>query len=107
MSLIVDTRAVQVLSLGSRNGFEDGRLEIDADGLARELETLDDAIARVRVRAALPGDSTRIYCCKDVIQPTVKVSYTQGRRATTTTKTLNNLYVLGKGKLSWNNSRRE
>ena len=84
MSLIVDTRVVQALSLGGRNGFEDGRLEIDADGLARELEALDDAIARVRVRAALPGDSTRIYCCKDVIQPTVKLSGERpgsGRRA--------------------------
>ena len=84
MSLIVDTRTVRDLSLGTRSGFEDGRLEIDAERLARELEALDDAIERVRVRAALPGESTRIYCCKDVIQPTVKVSGEEpgsGRRA--------------------------
>ena len=42
----------------------------------------------------------------NLVQPTVKVTYSQGRRTKTATKRLNNLYVLGKGKLSWTNPKR-
>jgi len=42
----------------------------------------------------------------NLVQPVVKVTYTRGRRSKTTTKRLNSIYVMGKGKLSWSNSKR-
>ena len=42
----------------------------------------------------------------NLVQPTVKVTYTQGRSSKSSTRRLNSVYVLGKGKLSWNNSKR-
>ena len=84
MSLVLETRIVRDLRVGNRYHFEDGHLEVDADALAREIESTAEAIARVKVHAARPGESARIYCCKDVIQPSVKLSGEEpgmGRRA--------------------------
>jgi len=50
--------------------------------------------------------STQPSYYDNLVQPTVKVSYQQGRANKTATRTLNSIYVLGKGKLSWSNPRR-
>ncbi len=50
--------------------------------------------------------STQPSYYDNLVQPTVKVSYRQGRANKTSTRTLNSVYVLGKGKLSWSNPRR-
>ena len=50
--------------------------------------------------------STQPSYYDNLVQPTVKVSYRQGRATKTATRTLNSVYVLGKGKLSWSNPRR-
>ena len=42
----------------------------------------------------------------NLVQPTVKVTYTRGRKSKTTSKRLGSVYVLGKGKLSWSNPKR-
>lgn len=42
----------------------------------------------------------------NLVQPSVTVSYMQGRSSKTATKRLNSVYVLGKGKLSWSNAHR-
>jgi len=42
----------------------------------------------------------------NLVQPSVKITYKQGRSQKTATKRLNNIYVLGKGKLSWQNPHR-
>lgn len=84
MSLVLETRCVRTLALGSRDAFEHGRLEVDAAALARALESGVEAIERVTVHAARPGESVRIHCCKDVIQPGLKLSGERpgtGRRA--------------------------
>ncbi|MCZ6634305.1 MAG: tetratricopeptide repeat protein, partial [bacterium] len=50
--------------------------------------------------------STQSSYYDHLVQPTVKVTYVQGRRSKTTSKRLSSLYVLGKGKISWSNARR-
>ncbi len=42
----------------------------------------------------------------NLVQPTVKVTYTKGRKSKTATKRISSVYVLGKGKLSWSNPAR-
>lgn len=42
----------------------------------------------------------------NLVQPSVRVTYKQGRGTKTATRRLNNIYVLGKGKLSWQNPHR-
>lgn len=73
VSLLLETRIVRELSLGGRAVFEDGRLQVDARALAQEIEAGNEVIVGVRVHAAQPGESARIYCCKDVVQPGLKL----------------------------------
>ncbi len=63
---------------------------------------------RYGIKLTFPQDllSTQPSYYDNVVQPTVKVAYQQGRRAKTASKTLSSVYVLGKGKLSWSNPRR-
>ena len=63
---------------------------------------------RYGLRLTFPQDllSTQPSYYDNLVQPTVKVTYLQGRRTKTATKTLSSVYVLGKGKLSWSNPRR-
>ena len=42
----------------------------------------------------------------NLVQPSVTVRYMQGRSSKTTTRRLNSMYVMGKGKLSWSNPQR-
>ena len=63
---------------------------------------------RYGLKLTFPQDllSTQPSYYDNLVQPTVKITYQQGRRAKTSSKTLNSVYVLGKGKLSWSNPRR-
>ena len=63
---------------------------------------------RYGLRLTFPQDllSTQPSYYDNLVQPTVKVTYQQGRRTKTASKTLNSVYVLGKGKLSWSNPKR-
>jgi tetratricopeptide (TPR) repeat protein len=63
---------------------------------------------RYGLKLTFPQDllSTQPSYYDNLVQPTVKVTYQQGRRTKTATKTLSSVYVLGKGKLSWSNPSR-
>lgn len=63
---------------------------------------------RYGMKLTFPQDllSTQPSYYDNLVQPTVKVTYQQGRRSKTASKTLSSVYVLGKGKLSWSNPRR-
>ena len=63
---------------------------------------------RYGMKLTFPQDllSTQPSYYDNLVQPTVKVTYQQGRRTKTASKTLSSVYVLGKGKLSWSNPRR-
>lgn len=63
---------------------------------------------RYGMKLTFPQDllSTQPSYYDNLVQPTVKVTYQQGRRTKTSSKTLSSVYVLGKGKLSWSNPRR-
>jgi tetratricopeptide (TPR) repeat protein len=63
---------------------------------------------RYGFKLTFPQDilSTQSAYYDNLVQPTIQVTYAQGRSNKTTTKRINSVYVLGKGKLSWSNSRR-
>ncbi|MFT5367290.1 MAG: tetratricopeptide (TPR) repeat protein [Candidatus Latescibacterota bacterium] len=63
---------------------------------------------RYGFKLTFPQDilSTQSSYYDNLVQPTIQVTYAQGRSNKTTTKRINSVYVLGKGKLSWSNSRR-
>ena len=72
MVLEVASVVIEQAQLGTRNRFENGLLEIDVDGLRHAVMTSSPAVTAVRVHIARPGDSTRIHCCKDVLQPALR-----------------------------------
>ena len=74
MSLVLDRVHVRELVLGEHGRFSDGQLEVDVGGLEAELKAENQCITGVRCHVARPGESTRIYCCKDVVQPSYKLS---------------------------------
>jgi glycine reductase len=74
LSLVLESVAIDEFRLGARDAFAAGCLEVDADGLAQHLRGGIEVIDAVRVHRALPGESTRIHCCKDVLQPSHKVA---------------------------------
>ncbi|MDA0747962.1 MAG: tetratricopeptide repeat protein [bacterium] len=63
---------------------------------------------RYGFRLTFPQDllATQSSYYDNLVQPNVKVTYTRGRSAKTTSKRLSSIYVLGKGKLSWSNPSR-
>ncbi|MEE2753690.1 MAG: PorV/PorQ family protein [Candidatus Latescibacterota bacterium] len=79
------------------------------DAPHEEMFTLPpQSTERYGMKLTFPQDllSTQPSYYDNLVQPTVKVSYLQGRRSKTATKTLSSVYVLGKGKLSWSNPSR-
>ncbi len=50
------------------NRVRDGTLFIDREALRRELQAIP-GIARIGVELAKPGESTRLVCVKDVVEP--------------------------------------
>ena len=95
MSLVMESTIIRELVLGEQSSFLDGCLQIDAQALQAALETGSEAIERVRLHCVAPGDAARIHCCKDVIQPGLKLDAEpcgSGRR-----RVLENLAVVSCG----------
>jgi sarcosine reductase len=72
MTLTLNTVDVRDVRLGDVTHLEGGRLTLNANALAAELESASPSIADVRISIAHPGEQTRIVCVKDVIQPRAK-----------------------------------
>jgi glycine reductase len=66
--------AVRGVALAKSSKLVDGRLEIDGAALTRALRESDARIANAMLEVASPGDATRVLCCKDVVQPRLKVT---------------------------------
>jgi glycine reductase len=73
MALTLERCVVRGLAAGPTDRLEQGQLQVDAQGLAREILTRDPRLVEVAVHFACPGEATRVLCCKDVIQPRLKV----------------------------------
>jgi sarcosine reductase len=73
MTLRFEHCSVNSVGLSTSSRLDQGRLEIEASALSAELRKRDSSLEDVTVRIACPGDATRILCCKDVIQPRLKV----------------------------------
>ncbi len=65
--------AVDDMRFGRQTEFRDRVLFLDGKALSDFLRSRDDRIDACIVSIARPGDSTRILCVKDVIQPGCKV----------------------------------
>lgn len=76
MSLTLNKLRVRDVRWGDRTAFDQGCLSVDAPTLSTELKRNHDAITTVQIDLALPRESTRIVCCKDAVQPSVKSSGT-------------------------------
>jgi glycine reductase len=77
MALTLQKHFVTAVSLGADpRGIENGRLTVDGEALAVDLQAQDRRLENVRVSLALPGESTRILCVKDVIQPRLTMAQT-------------------------------
>ena len=63
---------VERARIGSPTSLERGVLTVDAEKLRAELLAADGRIEEVAIHVALPGESTRILCTKDVIEPRCK-----------------------------------
>ncbi|MGD8341514.1 MAG: glycine/sarcosine/betaine reductase component B subunit [Gammaproteobacteria bacterium] len=73
MALRIQRKLVRRLELGRTTVVDGDCLTVDADFLRSFVEARDEHIVSVRVRVAAPGESTRILCVKDVIEPRVKL----------------------------------
>lgn len=66
--------AVRSIGFGKRTGIDAGVLEVDREGLARELRERCPGLRSVRLHLAEPGESCRIVGVKDVLEPRVEVA---------------------------------
>jgi sarcosine reductase len=83
MSLVLSRLSVQEVRASDRSGFEGGVLSIDTSQLAAALVAAEPRLKAVTVHLAHPGDSARVLCVKDVIQPSCKLEgdeWGKGRR---------------------------
>ncbi len=74
MAFELECFGVRGLVIGKHTAFEGGVLSVDGGALAARLIEADARLADVRVHVARPGDSTRIACVKDVVEPRLKPS---------------------------------
>ena len=72
MALILHQHSVASVALGEHPGIDRGRLTVNGSALRDYICEQDDRLSDVRVGLAHPGESVRIVCVKDVIQPRVK-----------------------------------
>jgi len=72
-ALIEHRSTVRHAEVGNETVLRDGVLSIDSAGLSQAVRRRDPRIASAAVRIAAPGQSVRIVCVKDVIQPRVKL----------------------------------
>jgi glycine reductase len=74
MSFELVSTHIRDLRLGDTTEVREGVLTVDAADLRGHLLAADARLASVEVHVARPGDSTRIVCVKDAIEPRVKVA---------------------------------
>ena len=74
MSFALAATSVRELRLGATTELRDGVLSVDAAELRDLLLAADPRLASLRVDVATPGDSVRIACVKDVLEPRCKLS---------------------------------
>ncbi|MGI9332294.1 MAG: glycine/sarcosine/betaine reductase component B subunit [Gammaproteobacteria bacterium] len=74
MALTLKKLMVHDLAIGRATTLCDGRLTVNAADLKTFLRERHPGIDDVEVGVARPGEATRILCCKDVIQPSTKLS---------------------------------
>ncbi len=72
MRLELGTFPVTKVVFGERTKWDDGTLEVDAEGLARRIQQ-DYRITDARLELVSPGESVRITSVRDVIEPRIKV----------------------------------
>ena len=60
---------VRALRAGSEGGVSKGALTVDKVALGAALRADDQRIGAIEVDLASPGDSTRLLCVKDVVEP--------------------------------------
>lgn len=80
------------LTFGSDTMLREGVLTMDRNALVREVLSRDQRIASVDVHLARPGESKRILCVKDVIEPRFKES--SNRLGSGSTHALKNVAVV-------------
>jgi glycine reductase len=59
---------------GTPAGFHAGTLRVDARGLAARLLSADARLASARIHLVRPGDSARVVCVKDAVEPRLKLA---------------------------------
>ncbi len=69
MSLEIRKHFVHQAVLGASTSLTDGCLEVCAANLSSELIRRDNRIKQLRVETANPGESARIVCVKDAVEP--------------------------------------
>ncbi len=72
MRLDLGTFPVEEVHFGSRTHWKDGSLEINSEELVKQIMS-DPRIAHAKIELAKPGESTRIWPVRDVIEPRIKV----------------------------------
>ncbi|MDH4318697.1 MAG: glycine/sarcosine/betaine reductase component B subunit, partial [Desulfobulbaceae bacterium] len=73
MTLTIGSFRVDTLRMGRETNLATGILMVDGEAMRDFLLASDDRLREVRVSLALPGESTRIICVKDVLRPWCKV----------------------------------
>jgi glycine reductase len=83
MALTLHKHYVRSLGPGPETALRDGNLCVAAEALAAELRSRDPRITDLRVDTANPGESLRIVCVKDVIEPRAKPEPAEPGQGTT------------------------
>ena len=73
MSMKLREFRVREVIQSSVSQFRDGTLQIDVHGLSSALREADERLDSVEAAVVAPGDSARILCVKDVVEPRVKL----------------------------------
>lgn len=74
MALDLENFVIDEVVLGPETRILGQTLEVDTDGLVEFLHSQDERLTTITMTLALPGDSCRIICVKDVIEPRYKVA---------------------------------
>jgi glycine reductase len=73
MPLTVQTWRVREVRAAAQSRFADGRLDLDLEALCAWVCQRQPGVQGLNVHLAHPGESVRLLCCKDVVQPRARV----------------------------------
>ncbi len=74
MALDLENFVIDEVILGPETRILGQTLQVDTDGLVDFLRSQDERLTTITITLALPGDSYRIICVKDVLEPRYKVA---------------------------------